>query len=132
MPSPDPRKWTFDIDRFINPFVPPPPWQYLPYPVAYLFGYRREKPGSIGTILPVVWAFIGIFIALSVIELASERIPSFVERGAPIIVASFVCSLVITKLEVIDANIFRVRVLFLSFTLSNLPSRNRATSLAVN
>lgn len=99
MPSPDPRKWTFDIDRFINPFVPPPPWQYLPYPVAYLFGYRREKPGSIGTILPVVWAFIGIFIALSVIELASERIPSFVERGAPIIVASFVCSLVITKLE---------------------------------
>lgn len=89
MLSPDPRKWTFDIDRFINPFVPPPPWQYLPYPVAYIFGYRREKPGSIGTILPVIWAFIGIFIALSVIELASERIPSFVERGAPIIVASF-------------------------------------------
>ncbi|KAF5663283.1 HPP family protein [Fusarium denticulatum] len=85
----NPTSWTFDIDRYVNPFIPPPPWQHIPYPVAYIFGYRRDKPKSIGSILPVIWAFIGIFIALSVIELASERIPSFVERGAPIIVGSF-------------------------------------------
>ncbi|KAF5660140.1 HPP family protein [Fusarium heterosporum] len=84
-----PTTWNFDIDQFINPFVPSPPWQHIPYPVAYIFGYRRDKPRSLGTFVPVFWAFIGIFIALSVIELASERIPSFVERGAPIIVASF-------------------------------------------
>ncbi|QGI65430.1 hypothetical protein CEK26_009380 [Fusarium fujikuroi] len=85
----NPTSWTFDIDRYLNPFIPSPPWQHIPYPVAYIFGFRRDKPKSIGTILPVIWAFVGIFIALSVIELASERIPSFVERGAPIIVGSF-------------------------------------------
>ncbi|KAF5019848.1 hypothetical protein F66182_8127 [Fusarium sp. NRRL 66182] len=85
----DPTTWTFDIDRYLNPFIPPPPWQHVPYPVAYILGHRREKPRSIGTILPVIWAFIGILCALSVIELASERIPSFVERGAPIVIGSF-------------------------------------------
>jgi hypothetical protein len=89
----NPTSWTLDIDRYVNPYIPSPPWQHIPYPVAYFFGYRRDKPKSIGTIVPVIWAFIGIFIALSVIELASERIPSFVERGAPIIVGSFVRSL---------------------------------------
>ncbi|KAF4446734.1 hypothetical protein F53441_9668 [Fusarium austroafricanum] len=89
MPSFKPTTWTFDIDRYLNPIIPSPPWQHIPYPIAYVFGYRRQKPRSLGTIVPVIWAFIGIFIALSIIELASERIPSFVERGAPIIVGSF-------------------------------------------
>ncbi|KAM0548456.1 hypothetical protein ACHAPJ_009942 [Fusarium lateritium] len=89
MSSWDPTTWNFDIDRYINPLVPSPPWHHLPYPVAYFLGYRRDKPRSLGTIVPVFWAFVGIFCALSVIELASERIPAFVERGAPIIVGSF-------------------------------------------
>ncbi|KAI6774972.1 hypothetical protein HG530_001730 [Fusarium avenaceum] len=89
MPFSNPTTWTFDIDRFINPYVPSPPWQHIPYLVAYIFGYRRDKPRSLGTFVPVFWAFVGIFISLSVIELASERIPSFVERSAPMIVASF-------------------------------------------
>ncbi|KAM0344739.1 hypothetical protein ACHAPU_007111 [Fusarium lateritium] len=89
MPLSKPTTWNFDMDQFVNPFIPSPPWQHIPYPVAYILGYRRDKPRSLGTFVPVFWAFIGIFISLSVIELASERIPSFVERGAPIIVASF-------------------------------------------
>ncbi|KAJ4132538.1 hypothetical protein NW754_015355 [Fusarium falciforme] len=85
----DPTTWKFDIDRLLNRFIPPPPWRHLPYPVAYFLGYRHKKPRDIGTVVPVLWAFVGIFCALSIIEVVSERIPSFKERGAPIIVGSF-------------------------------------------
>ncbi|KAM5347234.1 hypothetical protein ACJ41O_010239 [Fusarium nematophilum] len=85
----DPTTWRFDIDRFLNPFVPSPPWRHVPYPVAYFLGHRKDKPRDIGTVVPVFWAFIGILSCISIIEVASERIPSFKERGAPIIVGSF-------------------------------------------
>lgn len=90
MPSWNPISWRFDIDQYLNPFIPPPPWRHIPYPVAYILGHRRHKPRDIGTIVPVIWAFIGIFIGVSVIQLVSENIPSFASKGAPAIVASFV------------------------------------------
>lgn len=88
-----PTTWKFDIDRHLNPFVPRPPWQHIPYPIAYFLGHRKQKPRDIGTIVPVFWAFIGILCAISVIEVVSERIPSFKARGAPMIVGSFVGSI---------------------------------------
>ncbi|KND90043.1 Transmembrane protein [Tolypocladium ophioglossoides CBS 100239] len=83
------RAWNFNIDRFLNPFVPPPPWRYLPYPVARFFGYRKTKPQETGNLMPVFWAFIGIFCAILLIEAVSKRVPSFESHGAPIIVGSF-------------------------------------------
>ncbi|KAH6973166.1 HPP family-domain-containing protein [Ilyonectria sp. MPI-CAGE-AT-0026] len=85
----DPTTWRFDIDRLLNRFVPPPPWQHIPYPVAYFFGHRKQKPRDIGNVVPIFWAFIGVFCAVSVIEVVSERIPEFKHRGAPVIVGSF-------------------------------------------
>lgn len=90
MPHWDPTTWRFDIDRLLNRFVPPPPWQHIPYPVAYFFGHRKQKPRDIGNVVPIFWAFIGVFCAVSVIEVVSERIPEFKHRGAPVIVGSFV------------------------------------------
>jgi hypothetical protein len=52
------RTWNFNIDRYIDPLVPPPPWPYLPYPVARLFGYRKAKPVDTGNLMPIFWAFI--------------------------------------------------------------------------
>ncbi|KAK8932430.1 HPP family protein [Metarhizium anisopliae] len=83
------RTWTFDIDRFLNPFVPSPPWRFLPYPVARWFGYRKAKPKDAGNLMPVFWAFIGVFAAILTIQAVSKRVPSFQARGAPIIVGSF-------------------------------------------
>ena len=84
------RAWNFDIDRFLNPFVPPPPWRYLPYPVARFFGYRKTKPAEMGNVMPAFWAFIGVFCAILLIEAVSKRVPSFESHGVPIIVGSFV------------------------------------------
>jgi hypothetical protein len=44
--------------------------------------------------MPVFWAFIGVFCAITIIEAVSMHIPSFLSRDTPIIVGSFVRALV--------------------------------------
>jgi hypothetical protein len=87
--SRDPRYWGFDIDRYLNPFIPPPPWRHLPLPVSRFFGYRVEKRPNWGNISVVFWAFIGVFCGISLIAVVSHHIPSFEGHGAPIIIGSF-------------------------------------------
>ena len=82
--------WNFDVDRYLNHIVPPPPWRHLPYPVAWFFGYRKGKPNDIGNLRPIFWAFIGIFCAILIIEVVSLHVPSFQDHNAPLIVGSFV------------------------------------------
>ncbi|KAK4093032.1 hypothetical protein Purlil1_2957 [Purpureocillium lilacinum] len=83
------RTWNFDIDRYLNPLVPSPPWRHLPYPVAYWFGYRKGKPREMGNLVPIFWAFIGVFGAILLIEGVSRHVPSFEHKGVPMIVGSF-------------------------------------------
>ncbi|KAI3553707.1 HPP family protein [Colletotrichum abscissum] len=85
----NPRNWDFDIDRFLNPFVPPPPWKYLPYPISHCFGYRKSKPQNVGNLVSIFWACIGVFCGVAVVSIVSRQIPSFRDHGAPIIVGSF-------------------------------------------
>ncbi|KXH62604.1 HPP family protein [Colletotrichum nymphaeae SA-01] len=85
----NPRNWDFDIDRFLNPFVPPPPWKYLPYPISHFFGYRKSKPQNVGNLVSIFWACVGVFCGVAVVSIVSRQIPSFRDHGAPIIVGSF-------------------------------------------
>lgn len=91
-----------DIDRVVNRIVPPPPWRRLPYPVARFFGYRKAKPEGMGNVMMVFWAFVGIFCALSIIEVISLRVPSFQERGVPVIIGSFVSDHHMENGQIID------------------------------
>lgn len=85
----DPRYWGFDIDRYLNPFLPPPPWRHLPEPVSRFFGYRVAKPPNWGNLSVIFWAFIGVFCGISLIAVVSRNIPAFEGHGAPIIIGSF-------------------------------------------
>ncbi|KXH67374.1 HPP family protein [Colletotrichum salicis] len=85
----NPRNWDFDIDRFLNPFVLPPPWKHLPYPIAHFFGYRKSKPQNVGNLVSIFWACVGVFCGVAVVSIVSRQIPSFRDHGAPIIVGSF-------------------------------------------
>lgn len=84
------KSWSFDIDRHLNPFIPAPPWHQLPTFVSRWFGYRKDKPVATGNLMPIFWAFIGIFFSVATIEAVSGHIPSFHDHGAPLIVGSFV------------------------------------------
>ncbi|KAH6688457.1 HPP family protein [Plectosphaerella plurivora] len=88
-PCRDPRYWGFDVDRYLNPFLPPPPWRHLPRPISRFFGYRVTKPPNWGNLSVIFWAFIGVFCGISLIAVVSKHIPSFEAHGAPIIIGSF-------------------------------------------
>ncbi|KAH8702453.1 HPP family protein [Talaromyces proteolyticus] len=85
----DPAAWNFDIDRWLNPIVPPPPWKWLPYPVSYVLGYRKKPMKPVGNLIITAWAFVGIFAGLIVIEVVSKHVAAFQSHQAPIIIASF-------------------------------------------
>jgi hypothetical protein len=89
----DPAAWNFDIDRWLNPLVPSPPWRWLPYPASYFLGHRRKPQRPIGNLIITAWAFVGIFAGLVVVEIVSKQVTVFQDHKAPIIIASFVCAL---------------------------------------
>ncbi|EQL02090.1 HPP family protein [Ophiocordyceps sinensis CO18] len=83
------RTWNLDIDRFLLPLVPSPPWHLLPYPVAHFLGHRKTTPRETGNLMPIFWAFVGILCSLLVIEAVTIRVPLFEARAVPMIVGSF-------------------------------------------
>ncbi|GAD91885.1 HPP family protein [Paecilomyces variotii No. 5] len=85
----DAASWDLNIDRYLNPFLPPPPWKYLPYPVSWWFGYRKTPPRGLGNILIAFWSCIGIFCGILAIEGVSRHVKLFQDHGAPVIIASF-------------------------------------------
>ncbi|KAI1662752.1 HPP family protein [Daldinia decipiens] len=84
-----PTKWHFEIDQYLNPWIPAAPWKHLPYPVAHFLGHRSEHQRPLGNIAMTFWAFIGVFCSLTIIEAVGHAIPSFEEHGAPMIIGSF-------------------------------------------
>ncbi|KAI0105194.1 HPP family-domain-containing protein [Hypoxylon sp. NC0597] len=85
----EPSKWHFEIDEYLNPWLPAAPWKHIPYPVAHFLGHRPRPQRPLGNIVMIFWAFIGVFCAIMIIEAASHAVPSFQAHGAPIIIGSF-------------------------------------------
>ncbi|KAI2624918.1 HPP family-domain-containing protein [Hypoxylon sp. NC1633] len=84
-----PWEWNFEIDDYLNPWLPAAPWKHIPSPIARFLGHRPVPQRPLGNIAIIFWAFIGIFCSLTIIEAAGRAIPSFEERGTPIILCSF-------------------------------------------
>ncbi|ETS80950.1 hypothetical protein PFICI_08479 [Pestalotiopsis fici W106-1] len=79
----------FTIDQYVNPWIPRPPWAYLPYPVAHFLGYRSSPRRDAGYIVTILWAAVGVFTGLLLIEITGRYIPSFQQHDAPVIIGSF-------------------------------------------
>ncbi|KAL4919510.1 HPP family-domain-containing protein [Aspergillus aurantiobrunneus] len=83
-------RWHLDIDAALNPFIPPPPWHWLPRPVSHFLGYRREHPQkAAGNLVISFWSLLGVFCGVLLIAEVSLHIPTFRNHNAPIIVGSF-------------------------------------------
>lgn len=82
--------WHFDIDRYLIPFIPAPPWRWLPRPISHFLGYRPEPPRAMGNVLIALWTLVNVFCGVAIVAAVNNRVPAFVEHGDPTVIASFV------------------------------------------
>ncbi|KAK4120296.1 HPP-domain-containing protein [Parathielavia appendiculata] len=83
-------RWHFDIDKYLNPFIPTSAMPRLPASVAHFLGYRTHAPmHPLGNLAMIFWAVIGVFCSLAVIGAVARAVPEFQSRGVPTIIGSF-------------------------------------------
>ncbi|KJZ80141.1 hypothetical protein HIM_00855 [Hirsutella minnesotensis 3608] len=111
------RTWNFDVDRYLNPFVPSPPWNHIPYPVAWFLGHRKTQQHDHGNLMVIFWAFIGIFASLLTIQAVTPRVPLFEAHNVPIIVGSFGAAAVL-EFYAIESPLAQPRNAFISQTIA--------------
>lgn len=101
-PKPQPRqplkpKPPFDVDNYLNPYIPRSPLYLLPTSVSYFFGYRPPRTSSrrppvvhrYHNIIVYLSVFIGTFCGLSIIENSFLALPPLSGHAVPIVIASF-------------------------------------------
>lgn len=87
----------FDIDNYLNPYIPRSPFYLLPTSISYFFGYRSprtstQRPPALhpyNSVIVYLSVFIGTFCGLSIIENTFLALPPLSGHAVPIIIASF-------------------------------------------
>ncbi|KAM0195949.1 hypothetical protein ACHAPC_000439 [Botrytis cinerea] len=77
----------FDIDYYLDRFIPSPRLYILPTPISWFLGYRSKPRSRTGSLVVWFWAFIGAFCGIAIVE-NIYRLPYFKERGTPLVIAS--------------------------------------------
>ncbi|KAF4625518.1 hypothetical protein G7Y89_g12647 [Cudoniella acicularis] len=77
----------FDIDRYVNRFVPRSRLHLLPEPISRFLGHRSEPRHPIGSVLVWFWSFIGAFCGILVVE-AVFHTKTLKAHGTPIVIGS--------------------------------------------
>ncbi|KAJ5148707.1 hypothetical protein N7448_000285 [Penicillium atrosanguineum] len=127
----DIRGWNFDIDRFIDPFVPAPRWHLVPRPIAHFLGYRDTPNKPLGNVLTAFWSLIGAFCGVALVAEVSKRVPSIVARDAPKVVGSFGAAAVI-EFYAIESPFAQPRNAFISQMFACLIGVGISKLLALN
>ncbi|KAI9788118.1 MAG: hypothetical protein M1835_002459 [Candelina submexicana] len=89
MQLPAAKDVNFDIDKYLNRFVPRPRLHLLPKPVSWFLGYRDKPRREIGNVLVWGWSFVGAFCGVALIEGVVKSSPSIQSYAPPIILGSF-------------------------------------------
>ncbi|KAE8383293.1 HPP family-domain-containing protein [Aspergillus bertholletiae] len=112
-------RWHVDIDKYLNPLIPRPPWRWLPRPISHFLGYRGDKPPkNLGNLVIVFWTLIGVFCGVLVVAEVTMHVPSFQNHHAPIIVASFGAAAVL-EFSAIDSPFAQPRSAVLSQVIAS-------------
>ncbi|KAJ9643333.1 uncharacterized protein PV06_09208 [Exophiala oligosperma] len=96
---PKPRR-PFDIDNYLNPFIPQNPLRFFPSWFSHWFGYRAPRASSAGqkppqphspfhTLSLYLSVMLGAFCGVAIIENVFLALPTLSGHAAPIIIASF-------------------------------------------
>lgn len=78
----------FDIDRYINPWIPHNRLGYLPTPVNRWLGYRKEEPNEPPVISRWASTFIGSFLGILLVGAVYRYAPGINAHNPPVIIAS--------------------------------------------
>ncbi|KAL1642103.1 hypothetical protein SLS58_005693 [Diplodia intermedia] len=78
----------FDIDQYLNRFVPRNRIHRLPKPLSRFLGYREKPAPPIGNIIQATWALVGAFCGLTVVTAVYKFGPGIAKYNPPVIVAS--------------------------------------------
>lgn len=123
--------WQFDIDRYLNPFIPAPRWQWVSRPVAHFMGYRAEPPKQLGNVIIAFWSLIGAFCGVALVASVSQNVPSFKTRDAPAILGSFGAAAVL-EFGAIDSPFAQPRNAFFSQMIACLVGVSISKLFALN
>ena len=80
----------FDIDRYLNPFLPPSQIHHFPRPISRFLGHRESSRPNVGNIVSLIWSFVGAFSGIALIAGVFRASSVIHHTGAPIIIGSFV------------------------------------------
>ncbi|PMD51831.1 HPP family protein-like protein [Hyaloscypha bicolor E] len=78
----------FVVHHDINHIVPRPRLHLLPKPISWILGYRSQPMPQIGSVLVWLWAFVGAFAGLLVVQAVFQS-KGIKVHGAPTVIASF-------------------------------------------
>ncbi|KAH8801759.1 HPP family-domain-containing protein [Xylogone sp. PMI_703] len=77
----------FDVDSYINPFIPASFVHLLPRPFSWLLGHHEKHRHPIPSPLVWFWSFIGAFTGMLIVE-AVFHTDTLKAKGTPIIIGS--------------------------------------------
>lgn len=81
-----------DIDKYINPFVPPSQLYRLPKPIARFLGYRETPPPELGNVLLAFWSLLGAFCGLFLVGAVFHYSDQILQYHPPVVFGSLVRS----------------------------------------
>ncbi|QSZ29727.1 hypothetical protein DSL72_004244 [Monilinia vaccinii-corymbosi] len=78
----------FDIDHYLNRFIPSPRLYILPIPISWFLGYRSKPRSRTSSLVIWLWAFTGAFCGIAIVE-GVYKSKYLKERGTPLVIPSF-------------------------------------------
>ncbi|EWC46907.1 hypothetical protein DRE_03919 [Drechslerella stenobrocha 248] len=85
----------FDIDDYLNPWIPPNQLHRLPTPISRFLGYRSSPRPDVGGPLAACWSFLGAFCGIATASAFFKYSGIFSDVHAPFIIASFGASAIL-------------------------------------
>ncbi|KAI9710817.1 MAG: hypothetical protein M1812_007365 [Candelaria pacifica] len=89
MQLPAAKEVNFDIDKYLNRFIPRPRLYLLPRPVSWFLGYRDKPRKEIGNVLVWGWSFLGAFCGVALIEGVVKSSSLLQSYHPPLVLGSF-------------------------------------------
>lgn len=115
----------FDIDNYINPFVPRNPLHLLPAWISYWFGHRAPRQSHppqpphrpFHTLILYLSVMIGAFCGVAIIESVFIALPPLSGHTVPIVIASFGAAAIL-EYNTIESPLAQPRSLVLGHVIS--------------